>query len=123
MEYHSAEESRQAHIAYHLVPESVWCKQSGRPSYVPEAFETDGFIHCTNGLSSLQHVGNMFYSNDMRDYLVLVIDTRQVAPEVRYDDPEHTYPHIHGVLNTDAVTGTLIVKRDQDGTFAAFRAI
>jgi uncharacterized protein (DUF952 family) len=122
MEYHSAEESRKAYVTYHLVPEPVWSGQSEGPFYVPEAFPADEFIHFTNGLARLRDVGNMFYSDDWRDHVVLAIDTRRVASEIRYDDPDGGYPHIHGALNTDAVIGILIVERAQDGAFVTFRS-
>ena len=45
----NAEESREAAITYHLVPVAVWEGRQDKDSYTPEAFDTDGFIHCTNG--------------------------------------------------------------------------
>lgn len=122
MEYRTAEESREAKVAYHLVPAPVWEARGGAPTYVPEAFEQDGFIHTTNGLDPLLQVANMFYTGDARPYMVLVLDTTKLTSELRYDDEGHIYPHIYGPLNTDAVVGTLAVDREADGTFTGIRA-
>jgi uncharacterized protein (DUF952 family) len=36
-------------ITYHLVATDVWESQRGEDIYVPEAFDQDGFVHCTDG--------------------------------------------------------------------------
>lgn len=120
MEHRTAEESREASVAYHLVPVPVWEARGGQPTYLPEAYEQDGFIHTTNGLDPLLQVANMFYTGDGRPYMVLVLDTTKLTSELRYDDEGSVYPHIYGPLNTDAVIGTLAVERDADGTFTGF---
>jgi uncharacterized protein (DUF952 family) len=103
MEYHSAEEGCQAHVAYCLVPVPVRSEQGGGLPYVPEPFAADGFVDCTGGRSPLLLFGDTFYSKGIRHYSVMVTETRRIAPELRYDDHERTCPHIHGELNTDAV--------------------
>ncbi|MGB3327946.1 MAG: DUF952 domain-containing protein [Thermomicrobiales bacterium] len=113
----TAEASRAAGITYHLVPADVWAASSSADSYVPEAYDQDGFIHCTNGLDELVKVANMFYTADPRTFRTLVLDMKAIASEVRYDDPNETYPHIYGPLNTSAVVGELAVNRDSNGAF------
>jgi uncharacterized protein (DUF952 family) len=85
--------------------------------YVPEAYETDGFIHCTNGIDEIVAVGNMFYQDDNRPFQVLALDVDRIEPEVRYDAPGEVYPHIYGALNIDAVIATYPVIRDDAGHF------
>lgn len=120
MEHRTAEASRNAGVTYHLVPESVWAARGGAETYVPEAYEADGFIHLTNGLDELVKVANMFYKADDRAYVVLALDVNRIASDVRYDDTGEIYPHIYGPLNTDAVVDTFAVERDSDGTFLGF---
>ncbi|MGC4191899.1 MAG: DUF952 domain-containing protein [Thermomicrobiales bacterium] len=115
--YPSASASRAAGITYHLVPASIWAEQKDADSYLPEAYPQDGFIHCTNGLDELVKVANMFYTADPRPFLTLILEVDKIASEVRYDDPNETYPHIYGPLNADAVVGELAVTRADDGTF------
>lgn len=123
MQYQTPEQSREANVTYHLVPAAIWREHVQRPEYVPEAFAADGFIHCTNGLAALLDVANIFYQADERPYIALALDMSRIASEVRYDDPEQTFPHIYGPLNTSAVTGALEARRDSDGAFLGFDAI
>jgi uncharacterized protein (DUF952 family) len=118
--YQSAAEAREAGIAYHLSPQPVWESQRSQDTYLPEAFEQDGFIHATNGLERLHWVANEFYTGDPRPYTVLVLEVSRLASPLRYDDAEENFPHIYGPLNTDAVIGELIVERDADGRFLGF---
>ncbi len=103
---------------YHLAPEPVWAVQSQGPRYLPEAFATDGFIHCTNGEVNLLQVANLFYQADSRPYVALEIDLIRVAAPVEYEDPERIYPHIFGPLETAAVVEVRRVNRLADGSFA-----
>ena len=117
--HRTAAEARAAGITYHLVPAAVWAERNSAAEYLPEAYDQDGFIHCTNGLDELVTVANMFYTGDPRPFLTLVLDAGKIASDVRYDDPNETYPHIYGPLNTDAVIGELAVMRGEDGAFLA----
>lgn len=120
MQYRTAKESRAANTTYHLVPAVVWNELGSGEQYLPEAFEADGFIHCTNGLDALLEVANLFYQGDPRPYEVLVLNLTAIVPDVKYDDPEQRFPHIYGPLNSSAVAGRLAVKRGSDGTFLGF---
>lgn len=115
--------SREAGITYHLAPEEVWEHQKHRETYLPEAYEEDGFIHCTNGLDELVQVGNRYYTGDARTYITLILDLSKITSPVRYDDPNETFPHIYGPLNTSAVIGELAVDRAEDGEFLGFTPI
>lgn len=117
----SADEAKQAGVTYHLVPSTVWDARKSEPQYVPEAYDVDGFIHCTNGLDQLLEVANMFYKTDSRPYTVLVLHVADIMSPVRYDDANEIFPHIYGPLNTSAVRGQLTVDRASDGTFIGFR--
>lgn len=120
MKLHTVEESRSAGVAYHLCPTPVWEAQESSGSYLPEAFEADGFIHATNGLEKLLWVANEFYTGDTRPHTVLVLDVSKLESPVRYEDDDQAFPHIYGPLNTDAVVGELSVERGPDGQYVAF---
>lgn len=116
----SAADAQEAGITYHLSPAEVWARQQDAPTYTPEAYAQDGFIHCTDGLNNLLNVGNMFYTGDVRDFCVLVLKADAITSEIRYEDPEQVFPHIYGPLNTDAVVGFLRVIRGEDDAFLSF---
>jgi uncharacterized protein (DUF952 family) len=111
--------ARNAGITYHLVPEPVWTTWKASDVYTPEAFEKDGFIHCTNGLDQLIEVANMFYTADPREFQVLALEVNSIAAELRYDDEHRLFPHIYGPLNTSAVVDEFAVIRADDGTFVS----
>lgn len=116
----SADQAKQAGVTYHLAPSEVWDAQKSRALYLPEAYDADGFIHCTDGLDRLLEVANMFYMADSRSYTALVLQVNDITSPVRYDDAEKLFPHIYGPLNTNAVRGELTVDRAGDGTFVRF---
>src|SRR3712207_1066863 len=106
-------------VTLHLVPEDVWLAQSGDSRYLPEGFSGEGFIHCTHGDDFVIEVGNRYYRDDPRPYLVLELDLERVAAPVIYEDDERRYPHIYGPLERHAVRRIYRVERAADGTFVA----
>jgi uncharacterized protein (DUF952 family) len=101
----------------HLTPRDVWERQLKQSEYVPEAYDKDGFIHCTDGDENLLSVANLFYKADSREFVVLTIAVDRLIAEVKCEDPGRIYPHIYGPLNTDAVIDLRSVGRGQDGKF------
>lgn len=104
-------------IAYHLVPEPWYRTQPANGPYVPEPFEREGFVHLTHGIEPVMIVGNTFYRDDPRPYLVLTVDLRRVVAEVRYEDPDNQYPHIYGPIDREAILTVRRVVRDERGAF------
>ena len=90
--------------------------EGGTP-YTPEGFADEGFIHCTDGAANVVAVGNRYYNDDEREFVVFVIDREQLSSPVTYEDPERIYPHIYGPLNADAIVAMLPAPRRSDGTF------
>ncbi len=117
MEHATAEATRAANVTYHLVPVDYWAAHGSGDSYTPEAYDQDGFIHCTNGTAELIAVANMFYTSDPREFMVLILDVPAIESPVRYDADGEVYPHIYGPLNTSAVLGQFSVGRSESGEF------
>lgn len=105
----------------HLTPRDVWERQSASVDYLPEAYDTDGFIHCTDGDENLLHVASLFYRLDPREFVVLTVAIDRLTSEVKYEDPGQIYPHIYGPLNTDAVVGVREAERNGDRAFVRIR--
>ena len=115
--YRDSEESKQAGITYHLAIVEEWEAQKSGDSYIPGAYEADGFIHCTDGLDLLTNVANMFYEGSADARTILVLDVSKIESEIKYEDPDQTFPHIYGPLNTSAVIAELPVERNETGVF------
>jgi uncharacterized protein (DUF952 family) len=109
--------------AYHLVPESWFRSQPVERGYLPEPFEADGFVHLTHGLEDVLTVGNMFYREDARPYLLLTIDLDRITSDVRYDDDSGRYPHVYGPLDRPSIVEIQRVERDPDGRFTGIAPI
>lgn len=104
-------------MTYHIVPGAYYRDCDASQPYTPEPFEREGFIHCTDGAENVAATANRYYVADRRMYIALVIDKSLVQPEIRYEDPEHIYPHIYGPLNRDAIVTIVPMLRNADGTF------
>jgi uncharacterized protein (DUF952 family) len=86
---------------------------------VPEAYEADGFVHCTNGDEEVIAVGNRYYRGDPRPYVVLTISIDNVSALVRYDDPARRFPHVYGPIDRAAIVAERRVIRADDGAFVS----
>jgi uncharacterized protein (DUF952 family) len=106
-------------VTLHLVPEDVWFAQKGESHYQPDGLASEGFIHCTHGHDVVIEVGNRYYRDDPKPYLVLEVDLARVAAPVVYDDDERRFPHIYGPIERHAVRRIHRVERAADGTFIA----
>src|SRR4051812_4371633 len=105
---------------WHLVPAAVWEAQREGPLYRPEAFDAEGFVHCTDGLDHLLVPANAYYRDDPRAYLALEVDLDEVTASARYDDEAGRYPHVYGPIEVVAVGRVLAAERDENGTFTGF---
>jgi uncharacterized protein (DUF952 family) len=120
LRYAGSAECREMGVTYHLTPTEVWERQKDTSTYFPQSYSEEGFIHCTNGLDELVAVGNRYYREDRRPFLVLILDVSKIESPVQYDDSEQVFPHLYGPLNTNAVVGLLLAKREEDGTFISY---
>ena len=104
-------------MTFHLVAGAYYRDCHAAADYTPESFESEGFIHCTDGAENVAATANRYYAGDQRMYVALVIDKALVKASIRYDDAERIYPHIHGPLNRDAIVTIVPMLRNADGTF------
>ncbi len=103
----------------HLTPEPVWRAQVHHATYEPEAFASEGFVHCTDGDELLIAVANRYYRDDPRVHLVLEIDLARAQSPAYYEDAACHFPHVYGPIAREAVTRVRRVERAADGTFTA----
>lgn len=95
-------------IIIHCLKEATWERYKDKSYYGEAYLELDGFIHCSE-VSTYPRVVSNF--KDIKENLViLMIDTEKVEAEIKWEDGGNcgvAYPHIYGLLNTDAVVGVL----------------
>ena len=101
---------------FHIATLEDW--QRPGPTYVPAAFATDGFIHCSTA-QQLPAVANRFYRG-RADLVLLRIAAAEVAAEIRYENLEggtEAFPHLYGELGRAAVIRATPLHPDADGGF------
>jgi uncharacterized protein (DUF952 family) len=104
-------------LTYHQTP--VECFDRHAPSYVPENYEAEGFIHTTSPLARIPEVATKHYRQDRRPYVLLTIDLDRIDVPWRYDAAGEDFPHIYGPLNREAVIGIRPMPRAADGPVLA----
>lgn len=104
-------------VTFHLTATETWLRQAAGSDYLPEGFEREGFIHCTDGEEGVLAAGNRYYTADEREYCLLTIKTAELKSPVIYEDDRQIFPHIYGPLNLDAVSVVRRVIRSEDGMF------
>ena len=88
----------------HSLKENIWNSYKNEKYYGASSIERCGFIHCSE-ISTYKWVAPNF-ANETDDYVILVIDTHKLENKVIWEDLGNfgvEYPHIYGLLNTDAV--------------------
>jgi uncharacterized protein (DUF952 family) len=101
----------------HLVSEARWDARDPDAPYTPEAYEREGFIHCTDGDAEMVKTANRFYRDDPQPFLALTVDLDETGSPWRVDDPGTPYPHVYGPIDPRAVLSVRRFTRDADGTF------
>ncbi len=108
---------------YHLVPEAVWAAIDPAVSYEAASLESEGFVHCTDGLEPLGVTYERYYAEDPRAFVALSLDLDALDVPWRYDVPDSPYPHIYGPIDRGAVLAISRVDRAADGRFAGLTPI
>ena len=88
---------------YHIAVPEVWERYAGGPTYQPDSYAAEGFIHCSYE-HQLDAVLERYYSQAGR-VLVVKIERDKLGSEL-VEEPSpggEIYPHIYGPLDLDAV--------------------
>lgn len=104
-------------IAFHLVPRAYWEAQDPAQDYAPALFAREGFIHLTDDPAEMAAVASRYYHDEPGPHVYLYIDKARVRAPLRYDDPEHKYPHLYGPLNREAIVAVRPADRAPNGDF------
>ena len=127
MSYLGTDDSNLAGVSgliYHIATRADWERARADGEYtrstVDKTLAEEGFIHASQA-PQVAGTANKFYRDVPGDLVLLVIDTRRLRAEVRYEDvpgAELPFPHIYGPLNVDAVVDARPFAAGPDGTFA-----
>ena len=114
----STTEQKPKSIIYHMLPAAIWEAQSADVPYEGDTLATEGFIHCTSERELLIKVANNFYRETAGPFVILYLDEAAIDAEVRWEAAGmHTFPHIYGPLNLNAVIKVISFPQGADGVF------
>lgn len=108
---------------FHITSRNAWIEATRSGSYAPESLESEGFIHCSTAEQILP-VARQFYRGQT-GLVLLVIDTRQLAAQVKWERPPGPdglaeggpFPHVYGRVELGAVVRTFDFEPNGDGEF------
>jgi len=105
-------------ILYHITDQSQWENYSSETYYLPSAYFSDGFIHCSTAEQVLV-VAAKYYA-DTPQLLLLKIDGECLTSEIKFENlegNEECFPHIYGPLEKKAILGITTFGKDAGGNF------
>lgn len=103
-------------MIYHITTHTEWQQAQKNGEYIPKAFPSDGFIHCSDHYQ-IEDTANRFYTSTP-DLIVLEIDPDKLVAPLVYENlegGEMTFPHVYGHLNLDAVVSAFEFERNSTG--------
>lgn len=107
-----------------ITTQSIWQKavKSGEYSNftINSSLDEVGFIHATMPNQTMEIIPRFI---NKKDVMLLFIDVDKVKYPVKFEPASSgrpgLFPHIYGLLNTDAVYKTVNVEKDSNGNFIA----
>ena len=107
---------------YHITSLQEWQTAQKKGEYEPGGFTQDQFIHCSY-CHQLLTVAHRFYKGQ-NGLVLLVIESSKINTKINsslveenLEGGEELYPHIYGLLPTDAVTKVISFPCDAEGKF------
>lgn len=91
-------------LLFHITTRAAWDRSQAARSYRAASLDTEGFIHLSTEEQWRHTLYRLF--RDVDDLVILRIDPRRLAAELRYEraaDTGEDFPHLYGPLETDAV--------------------
>jgi uncharacterized protein (DUF952 family) len=111
-------------IVYQIAILDNFINASKNNSYIPDDFDTSGFIYCTGEPETTLLVLEDYFGQVINEILLLRIAKDKLISPIKFEDPapligggtSHikqgvVFPHIYGPLNLDAITGAAIVNK------------
>ncbi len=111
-------------IIFHITTRTAWDRAQAGGLYRPEAFATEGFIHCSTHDQVIQ-VANIRFRGQ-KGLVLLSISTDRVTSAIRYENlegGEQLFPHIYGELSPEAVVDVSEFISGADGYFGLPSAV
>jgi uncharacterized protein (DUF952 family) len=103
-------------MIYRIESEEAWQQAATSGTYLPDDYETEGFIHCS-AREQVADVADRVHHGD-KGLVLLCISQKALMAETRWElSGGLYYPHIYGPVNASAVVAVLPFPCKRDGTF------
>eukprot|EP01119_Soliformovum_irregulare_P009144 TRINITY_DN22303_c0_g1_i1.p1 TRINITY_DN22303_c0_g1~~TRINITY_DN22303_c0_g1_i1.p1 ORF type:complete len:124 (-),score=21.96 TRINITY_DN22303_c0_g1_i1:70-441(-) len=107
-------------IVYRLAVRSDWEEAQKIGKYIGTQVDFDsGFLHLSTA-ATCRKTGQLYYK-DVDNVVLLAVELSKVKDRVQWDPAKGRdnvlFPHIYGVLNTDAIINVYPLSRDAQGEF------
>jgi uncharacterized protein (DUF952 family) len=102
----------------HLTTRSDWDEQIDSSNYIPAAFTSDGFVHCSTKHQILDVAHRRFLGRT--DLLLLCIDPKRLSVRPIWENLEGglpPYPHLYAPIERDSIYAVLEFSPSPDGRF------
>ena len=103
-------------MIYHLTTLPEWRKALNEGVYIPDGFEKDGFIHCSDHYQ-IKSTADRYY-RETPQLIVLEIDPNLTDAKLVYENlegGEMPYPHLYGILPVNAVKTVHELGHEENG--------
>ena len=103
---------------YHLLTVDQFENQFDGKQYGHELLERNAFLHCCTG-SQMEKVLEKHYAEEA-EVIAFEINEDKLISRYSFESPganDEPYPHIHGIINSEAISDIFRIKRDQAGAF------
>ena len=105
-------------IILHCMTAKQWDIIKEQSFWGQNMLDAEGFIHCST-IEFFWRVAPNF-SDIQEDLVLLCIDENKLIPPVKYEDGDNCgrfYPHVYGLINSDAVVAVLPYRKDAQGNY------
>ena len=95
---------------YHFVSSKDWKKYENQSFYDPPSLKEEGFIHCCID-TQFKYVIDNYFKNIKEIYVLKIhVSSLDVKMLMEKDKREVHFPHIYGIINSDAIEEIIIIK-------------
>lgn len=105
-------------MIYHITLPALWLRAQETGFYLPEEFDKDGFIHCSNE-DQIVDVANRYYMGQT-GRIILRLNPKKLTSKLVYENligGSDLFPHIYGKLDLSAVDAFAPLEQNDNGVF------
>ena len=101
---------KEVEYVYHFVAREDWEKHEAQSFYEPPSLKEEGFIHCCL-VKQLKHVLDNYFKGVKEIYIVKIhVASLDVEMLMEGDKNDVLFPHIYGIIDTDAIEEIIVIK-------------